>query len=80
MSKRVMRRPRGPAWCPSGEPPAFSHAFAPFAADMTGESRTIAAIFCQSCGEVREIGQTEWINEDSPEWERLVALRNRAGE
>lgn len=81
MSKRAVHRQTGPAFCLSGDPPAYPHAFAPFAADMTGESRTVAVIFCQLCGDIREVEQSEIVNEDSPEWaERMVALRERAGE
>ena len=67
--------------CPLATPPDKAHAFAPFAADMTGENKTIAIIFCQMCGEMRPVQPTEFVNEDAESWaERVVALRERAGE
>lgn len=67
--------------CPCATPPDRAHAFAPFAADMSGENRTIAVIFCQMCGEMREVRPTTPINEDSEVWAaRMEKLRERVGE
>lgn len=67
--------------CPLATPPDKAHAFAPFAADIQGENRTLAVIFCQMCGEMRNVEPTVHINEDAPDWAaRMAALKERAGE
>lgn len=45
--------------CPRAQPGTrHAHEFEPFAADMTGESRTLAVIFCRRCGVVRAVELT----------------------
>lgn len=45
--------------CPHAAPGSRrAHEFAPFAADLAGESRTLAVIFCTRCGETREVVPT----------------------
>jgi hypothetical protein len=45
--------------CPHAAPGSRrAHDFQPFAADMAGESRTLAVIFCRLCGEMRQVEVT----------------------
>ena len=41
--------------CPRGEYPERAHDFQPFAADLSGESRTMTVIYCRLCGVIRPV-------------------------
>jgi hypothetical protein len=60
--------------CPRALPGTrHAHEFEPFAADMAGETRTVAVIFCRRCGVVRAVEVTPEMV--VPEAERDVVRR-----